>query len=103
MAYNIKSTNEDRGRLETKDEITQFLKTTEFDFVEFYIMENGRQSSTPVAALQKNGDMTRVFYNKLELLGFSEDSLYWVGCFPGWNIDKLISLCAGLDQIRDMF
>ena len=99
--YNSKSTNKDRGTLETKDEITEFLKSAEFDFVEFYIMDNGRQIFRPVAILQKNGDMTRVFYDKIELQGFGAYPSYWVGCFPGWSIDKLIKLSVGVDQIMD--
>ena len=103
VVYSSQSTIQDRGRIETKDEITEFLKTAEFDFVEFYIMENGGQSSIPAATLQKNGDMTRVFYDRVQIEGFGLYPLYWVGCFPGWNIDQLIKLSAGVDKIMDDF
>ena len=102
VAYNSKSTNQDRGTLEVKKEITEFLKTSEFDFVEFYIIANGRQRSKPVAIVQKNGDMARVFYDRLEL-GLSGGFLYWVGCYPDWNIEQLIKLSAGVDKIMDAF
>ena len=101
MVYGSQSAGQPKGKLETKDEITQFLKTAELDFVEFYIMENGMQNHTPVATLEKNGEVTRVFYDRIQLEDFGAGSLYWVGCFPGWSIDQLIKLNTSVDKIMD--